>query len=292
MGGKHSKGTTLTSHRVPFAALQEATNNLDEKFVIADDGFGKLDRGVLCDGTKVDLKMYDSNSQQNDLEEFQTEIEILSQSQQGIAEFQTEIMILSQLRHMYLVSLIGYCDENNEMILIYDYMENGNLKRHLYGYLPTMSWEQRLEICIGAARGLHYFHNNGIIHRDVKSPNILLDENFVPKIADFGLSKKVPELEQTHVNIVVRGSNGYIDPEYFVRQQLTEKSDVYSFVVVLCEVVCARPAVDQSLPREQVNLAELAEKGTTQTNHRSQSCWQNKTRFPPEVWRNRVEMLS
>ncbi|XP_006356443.1 receptor-like protein kinase HERK 1 [Solanum tuberosum] len=240
MGSKHSKGTTSTSDpvpfksfRVPFVDLEEAT---DEKFVIAEGGFGKVYRGVLCDGTKVALKWGNPKSRQS------------------IKEFRTEIEMLSQLRHPHLVSWMGYCDENNEMILIY-----GNLKKHLYDSdPPTMRWEQRLEICIGVARGLHYLHTSGIIHRDVKSTNILLDENFVPKITDFGLSKKAPELEQTHVSTVVRGSIGYLDLEYYITRKLTEKSDVYSFGVVLCEVVCARPAIDSSLPREQVNLAGWA----------------------------------
>ncbi|KAL3368462.1 hypothetical protein AABB24_009363 [Solanum stoloniferum] len=212
MGSKHSKGTTSNSDPVPFesgriplAALQEATNNFDDKYLIGEGGFGNIYRGVLCDGTKVALKTVNFK----------------------IEEFRTEIEMLSQLRHPHLVSWMGYCDENNEMILIYDYMENGNLKKHLYGSdLPTVRWEQRLEICIGVARGLHYLHTSGIIHRDVKSTNILLDENFVPKIADFGLSKKGPELEQTHVSTLVRGSVGYLDHEYYLTLKLTEKSDV------------------------------------------------------------------
>ncbi|KAK6789120.1 hypothetical protein RDI58_012919 [Solanum bulbocastanum] len=256
MGNNYSKKTSIIksvaepscltpfdSFKVPFVALQEATNNFDKSLVIGLGAFAKVYKGVLCDGTKVALKRYRPGSKQY------------------CAEILKEIEMLSQFRHPYFVSFIGYCDENNDMILIYEYMENGNLRSHLYGSdLPSMSWEQRLEICIGAARGLHYLHTSGVIHRDVKSTNILLDVNFVPKITDFGLSKKGPDIDQTHVSTAVKGTYGYLDPEYFGRQQLTEKSDVYSFGVVLCEVVCARLALDLSLPGDQAIITKWAMK--------------------------------
>ncbi|KAI3500380.1 hypothetical protein L1887_36201 [Cichorium endivia] len=240
--GSKSESNLDLNLRVPFADILQATNNFDEKLMIGRGGFGKVYKGNLY-GTKVAVKRGEQGHGQ------------------GRLEFVTEIMVLSKIRYKHLVSLIGYCDENDEMLLVYEFMEKGTLQDHLYEKPdePRLSWKQRLEICINATRGLDYLHTGlkvGIIHRDVKSTNILLNERYVASVADFGISllDNVDEGEMS----TVKGSFGYLDPEYIRCMKLTQKSDVYSFGVVLLEVLCARPALDHTFPPKEVNLAKWA----------------------------------
>ncbi|KAK1421973.1 hypothetical protein QVD17_24779 [Tagetes erecta] len=249
---KRSQGQTSSDSILPLdrcrcfklLELKTATDKFNNNCCIGSGGFGKVYKGYLDNATTI------------------VAIKCLNpSSSQGFHEFLTEIAFLSKLRHVHLVSMIGYCKDNEQMMLVYEYMAHGTLREHLYKTNnPHLSWKRRLDICIGAAKGLHYLHSSGkraIIHRDIKSTNILLDENWVAKVSDFGLSKlgsKDPS--KTYVSTMVKGSFGYIDPQYCRTQQLTEKSDVYSFGVVLFEVLCARPAVVHRVRDEQVSLAE------------------------------------
>ncbi|KAM7468974.1 hypothetical protein LguiA_007157 [Lonicera macranthoides] len=212
-----------------YSEVLSMTNNFQR--VIGKGGFGTVYHGY--DGaTQVAVKMLSPSSIQ------------------GYKEFQTEASLLMNIHHKNLTSLVGYCNEGTNMGIIYEYMAKGNLDKLLSDRdLYVVGWEERLRIAIDAAQGLEYLHHGckpPIVHRDVKSTNILLTENFHAKLSDFGLSRVFPIEGDTHVSTVVAGTPGYLDPEYYTLNRLTEKSDVYGFGIVLLEIVAGRPAIAKS----------------------------------------------
>ncbi|KAI8531949.1 hypothetical protein RHMOL_Rhmol11G0175300 [Rhododendron molle] len=214
-----------------YDELKRYTNNFAEANCIGAGGYGKVYRGTLPDGQLVAIK----RAQQG--------------SMQGGLEFKTEIELLSRVHHKNVVGLMGFCFDEAEQMLVYEYIANGTLNESLSGMTGIqLDWMRRLRIALGAGRGLQYLHelaNPPIIHRDIKSNNILLDESLNAKVSDFGLSKSVPISEKTHISTQVKGTMGYMDPEYYMTQQLTDKSDVYSFGVVLLEIVTARQPIEK-----------------------------------------------
>lgn len=209
---------------------------------IGKGGFGSVFFGKLPDGKNIAVKV---------LSLF---------SHQGVEEFLNEVDLLSRINHRNLVSLLGYCNETREVMLIYEHMSGGSLRDHLYGTnaeYSELNWRSRLKIVLDAGQGLEYLHVGStpkIIHRDIKTANILLDQNMNGKLADFGLSRMTIDGEVTHITTAVKGTAGYLDPEYYSTQMLTEKSDVYSFGVVLLEIICGRPPIDLKLVEEELNM--------------------------------------
>ncbi|KAM0941113.1 putative protein kinase RLK-Pelle-LRR-VIII-1 family [Dioscorea sansibarensis] len=211
-----------------FDELTKCTNNFTEMNEIGAGGYGKVYKGKLPNGQVVAIKRAQAGSLQ------------------GAAEFKTEIELLSRVHHKNLVGLVGFCFEQGEQMLVYEFISNGTLRENLSSEnsKQQLDWMRRLKIALGSARGLAYLHELAdppIIHRDIKSANILLDEHLNAKVADFGLSKLVSDAEKGQVSTQVKGTLGYLDPEYYMTQLLTEKSDVYSYGVVMLELITGKP---------------------------------------------------
>ncbi|XP_054823372.1 putative wall-associated receptor kinase-like 16 isoform X1 [Prosopis cineraria] len=223
------------------AELKSATNNFDEGKILGRGGQGVVYKGVLPDKTLLAIKK-----------------SRIGGDPKQIKDFINEIAVLSQVNHRNIVKLLGCCLETEIPLLVYEFVDNGTLLDHINplknGF--SISWETRLQVAAETAEAVSYLHSSAsipIIHRDIKSTNILLDHNLRAKVSDFGASKLVP-LDETHITTVVQGTLGYLDPEYLFIGQLNEKSDVYSFGVVLIELLTGKKAIEFSKP-EQENLA-------------------------------------
>lgn len=231
--GLESISASTTLVKFTFEEIKKATRNFSRDNIIGRGGYGNVYKGVLSDDSEVALKRFKNCSAAGD------------------AIFAHEVEVISSVRHVNLVALRGYCIattpmEGHQRIIVCDLMKNGSLYDHLFGFSDErLSWPIRQKIALGTARGLAYLHYGAqpaIIHRDIKASNILLDENFDPKVADFGLAKFTPE-GMTHLSTRVAGTLGYVAPEYALYGQLTERSDVYSFGVVLLELLSGRKAL-------------------------------------------------
>ncbi|KAI3760333.1 hypothetical protein L1987_50727 [Smallanthus sonchifolius] len=230
-----------------YEEMKRATDNFDVGSEVGQGGYGKVYKGILTNGTVVAIK----RAQEGSL--------------QGEKEFLTEIELLSRLHHRNLVSLLGFCDEEGEQMLVYEFMSNGTLRDHLSEkYKESLSFSMRLRIALGSAKGILYLHSEAdppIFHRDIKATNILLDSKLISKVADFGLSRLAPVADMEgvvpgHVSTVVKGTPGYLDPEYFLTHKLTDKSDVYSLGVVFLELLTGMHPIThgKNIVRE-VNIA-------------------------------------
>ncbi|CAN1331116.1 Proline-rich receptor-like protein kinase PERK1 [Linum perenne] len=212
-----------------YEELARATDGFTDANLLGQGGFGYVHRGVLPNGKEVAIK------------------QLKAGSGQGEREFQAEVEIISRVHHKHLVSLVGYCITGSQRLLVYEFVTNNTLEFHLHGKgRPTMDWPARLRIALGSAKGLAYLHEDchpKIIHRDIKSANILLDFKFEAKVADFGLAKFTSDAN-THVSTRVMGTFGYMAPEYASSGKLSDKSDVFSFGVMLLELITGRRPVD------------------------------------------------
>ncbi|KAK4576718.1 hypothetical protein RGQ29_027319 [Quercus rubra] len=243
--GQDLKGLDLQTGKFTLRQIRVATNNFDVSNKVGEGGFGSVYKGLLSDGTAIAVK------------------QLSSKSKQGNREFLNEIGMISALQHPHLVKLYGCCIEGNQLLLVYEYMENNSLARALFGVEECqlkLDWTTRYKICVGIARGLTYLHEESrlkIVHRDIKATNVLLDKYLNPKISDFGLAK-LDEEDNTHISTRIAGTYGYMAPEYAMRGYLTDKADVYSFGVVSLEIVSGRSNTSHRPKEEPFNLLDWA----------------------------------